>query len=247
MRRVSKRHALALVVVGAAALSAGVAYATIPDAGGVIHGCYVKSNGLLRVYDTTGTAKTPVSTPCLKDEAPLNWNETGPQGPKGDTGPQGPQGAKGDKGDKGDTGAQGPAGAQGPQGVQGPPGPATAPTLYQSFGPDVPMSNANPVLSSVTVPPGFYLVTAYVRMYTSGKDETFIDNICRIGTGSHAIQFDGPLDGASSFPQDAVFSYAVGIQATDGDNTIALSCTSGKLDGAFYNPHLTALPVAGFQ
>jgi hypothetical protein len=44
----------ALAVLAMFAVS-GIAYATIPDSGGVIHGCYGKSGGDLRVIDATVT------------------------------------------------------------------------------------------------------------------------------------------------------------------------------------------------
>jgi hypothetical protein len=62
------------------AIAAGVAYATIPDASGVIHGCYAKANGQLRVINTDAGGK------CVSSEMPLNWNQTGPQGPAGQNG-----------------------------------------------------------------------------------------------------------------------------------------------------------------
>jgi hypothetical protein len=79
-----------MVAIGAAAaslltLGGGLAaYASIPDPSGVIHGCY-KSDGSLSVIDPSR-----VST-CPRGQAPLNWNQTGPQGPQGSQGPQGPQ------------------------------------------------------------------------------------------------------------------------------------------------------------
>ena len=76
----------------------GIAYATIPDSGGAIHGCY-KKNGDLYVVDEAGS--------CKKHETALDWNAQGPQGPQGLQGLQGPQGDQGDKGDKGDPGLPG--------------------------------------------------------------------------------------------------------------------------------------------
>ena len=68
-----------LMVVGLWA--AQVAYATIPDSGGVIHGCYDAGNGTLRVIDTeAGEA-------CRPQEMALSWNQRGPQGPEGPRGP----------------------------------------------------------------------------------------------------------------------------------------------------------------
>jgi hypothetical protein len=87
---------VALVIVGALTVG-GIAYATIPDGGGVIHGCYLKGLGTLRVIDT-GKSQT-----CSSFETPLAWNQTGPQGS------QGPTGATGATGSTGATGATGPS------------------------------------------------------------------------------------------------------------------------------------------
>jgi hypothetical protein len=66
----------------------GAAWATTPDSGGVISGCYTKSSGSLRVIDTG------VGQGCdTRKESPLSWNQTGPQGPAGATGPRGPSDA----------------------------------------------------------------------------------------------------------------------------------------------------------
>ena len=120
------------------AVGVGVATGAIPDGRGVIHGCYQKNEGQLRVIDTGRGER------CRPSETALSWNQqgphgaagpqgpkgdTGPQGPKGDTGatgPQGPQGGTGDtgpQGPKGDTGATGPQGPQGATGDTGPQGP----------------------------------------------------------------------------------------------------------------------------
>ena len=102
--------AAALAVIG---VVAGVAYATIPDGGGVIHACYQNLSGALRVIDTdAGDA-------CHSSETALNFNQTGPQGPKGD---QGDQGVQGEQGPRGDRGPQGSTGDQGVPGIQGPKG-----------------------------------------------------------------------------------------------------------------------------
>jgi hypothetical protein len=89
-----------LIVVIVAVVAASAAFATIPDAGGVIHGCFTKSGGTLRVIDATVTN-------CKATEMSLNWNQSGQPGLPG------PQGPKGDTGAKGDTGPQGPKGDTG--------------------------------------------------------------------------------------------------------------------------------------
>jgi hypothetical protein len=74
----------ALAIVGALLVAGGIAYATIPDGSGVIHACYQKNQGALRVIDTD-KAQT-----CASSESPLTWSQTGPQGQQGPPGPTGP-------------------------------------------------------------------------------------------------------------------------------------------------------------
>ena len=91
--KVPKLAAAAVAIVLSAAM-ATVALAAIPDAGGVIHGCF-RSNGgngnegALRVVD-------PALSSCSKQETAISWNQSGPQGPPGTPGPPGPQGPPGD-------------------------------------------------------------------------------------------------------------------------------------------------------
>jgi hypothetical protein len=125
------------------------ALASIPDAGGVIRGCYDSKTGVARIIDTA------IAT-CDPKEVAIAWSQSGPTGP---VGPQGPAGATGPQGPAGESvigssvnlgnpncpyggtaltlgvfttyvcngapgapGAQGPQGATGPQGPQGPSG-----------------------------------------------------------------------------------------------------------------------------
>jgi hypothetical protein len=100
-------RALTLGVVAAVAFAAAgaVAYASIPDAGGLIHGCYKSDHGDLRVIDPSAPKKDQNS--CKTDETALDWNQQGvpgPQGPQGAQGPQGPQGIQGPQGASGVSG-----------------------------------------------------------------------------------------------------------------------------------------------
>jgi hypothetical protein len=91
MSRVIRSPKFWLVTAAIAVALAGTAYATIPDGNGVIHGCYAKSGGTLRVIDASVTN-------CKTGETALDWNQQGQPGPKGDPGepgPAGPQGAPG--------------------------------------------------------------------------------------------------------------------------------------------------------
>jgi len=68
----SRRHII-VAILGAVALTVGgsVAWATIPDSNGVIHGCYKKKGGALRVVN---------GTTCKAKEKPISWNSAGPGG-----------------------------------------------------------------------------------------------------------------------------------------------------------------------
>jgi hypothetical protein len=90
----TNKRLVVAAAIAAAAIGAGVAYATIPDVpSGVFHGCYALDGGTLRVVDT-GAGQT-----CdAGSEVPLDWNITGAQGPVGPVGPQGPQGFPGPQG-----------------------------------------------------------------------------------------------------------------------------------------------------
>ena len=49
--RISRKTIAAIGAV-VAAIAASAAFAAIPDAGGVVHGCYDKASGVVRVTDT---------------------------------------------------------------------------------------------------------------------------------------------------------------------------------------------------
>jgi Collagen triple helix repeat (20 copies) len=106
----SKRFWIIAVVMTAA--STGAAYATIPDNDGVIHACYTKAGGTLRVIDASVTN-------CKSGETALDWNQQGQPGQPGPPGPQGEQGAQGDPGPPGPQGEQGPPGDDSTKTVSG--------------------------------------------------------------------------------------------------------------------------------
>jgi hypothetical protein len=64
-------------LVAALAAIGGVAYSSIPDPQGVIHGCYDNTTGALRVIDTGGSGV------CRGGETVLDWNQQGQPGPPG--------------------------------------------------------------------------------------------------------------------------------------------------------------------
>ncbi len=83
----SRVAVVATVAVGI--IATGVLYATIPDAEGVIHACYARSGGTIRVIDDSVTQ-------CKQGETSLAWNVKGVQGLPGIQGPPGPKGDTGD-------------------------------------------------------------------------------------------------------------------------------------------------------
>jgi hypothetical protein len=113
----SRRRGVSLATAStiALALAGGVAYATIPDSGGVIHSCFKQSDATkvggaaLAVIDSDGGGA------CKTGDVELTFSAQGPPGPAGPAGPQGPTGS---------AGPQGPAGSQGLAGPQGPIGPS---------------------------------------------------------------------------------------------------------------------------
>ena len=114
----SRRAALVALIAGAGVFGIATAVqASIPDAVGVVHGCYNTSlargnpMGTVRVIDTTKDGGN-----CASWESSIAWNVKGPTGPQG---LQGLQGSKGDKGDRGDVGLTGQAGTAGTNGTNG--------------------------------------------------------------------------------------------------------------------------------
>jgi hypothetical protein len=87
-----RRHRLAVsLVVVAAALAGGVAYATIPDANNVYSACMLKGVGQIRLIDKSLPA-TNLMSHCTDKETEVSWNQAGPAGAPG---------AKGDRGEPG--------------------------------------------------------------------------------------------------------------------------------------------------
>src|SRR2546421_7485002 len=101
-----KRFVLGAVV--GLALASGVAYATIPDGGGVIHACMLNKVGTIRVIDPSQGQKCSTSL-----ETPLDWSQKGSAGSRGPTGPAGPNGGAGGAGARGPTGGDGAKGTTG--------------------------------------------------------------------------------------------------------------------------------------
>jgi hypothetical protein len=107
-RRLSYANVMStLAVFLALGGGAFAAVTAIPGPGGVIHGCYKKKGGALRLV--------PADRRCARSENSIAFNQKGPAGPKGRSvrGPKGTTGSAGPRGPKGETGARGEAGAAG--------------------------------------------------------------------------------------------------------------------------------------
>ena len=121
------------IVGGLLLAAAGISWASIPDASGVIHGCYVASATNTSIGVAPLLILDSAKARCPSGYTQITWNQTGPQGiqgvpgSRGPSGPAGPAGATGSPGPSGPSGPAGPAGATGspgPSGPSGPPGPS---------------------------------------------------------------------------------------------------------------------------
>ena len=66
-----RRRGIVAIIAVVLVATGGLAYAAIPDAGGVIHSCYTKSSGAWRVIDTDAGQS------CKSNEAPLDLYSKG--------------------------------------------------------------------------------------------------------------------------------------------------------------------------
>jgi hypothetical protein len=152
----TRRWAIGAIALVGLLVAGGVAYATIPDDHGVIHGCYTRSGGSLRVIDAGVTN-------CSAKETALNWSVTGPPGPAGPAGATGPQGVPGPQGSQGQQGLQG---AQGQSGVSH--------AYYGSATQSSVGTSATTVVTMPSVPDGSYVITGLTK-FDDGLDEPFVD------------------------------------------------------------------------
>jgi hypothetical protein len=135
---------LALSAVALLVVLGGVAWAAIPGPNGIIHACYKRRGGALRVINTSAHAK------CGHREAELNWSETGPPGPRGGRGLMGARGLTGARG------AVGPAGSNGTDG-----GLSDAFTTSETA--TLALTSSRQILS-LSLPAGDYAVNASVTI-----------------------------------------------------------------------------------
>jgi len=127
-------HPAVLAAAAAAGMLAagagGAVAATTAGTSNVLHGCYSKADGALRLVKA--------GQRCKSGEIAVSWTEVGLAGPRGLIGPAGPAGGTGPigpAGQKGATGEAGPAGAAGGTGPVGPVGDKGATGLIGPAGP----------------------------------------------------------------------------------------------------------------
>jgi Collagen triple helix repeat (20 copies) len=243
MSKLRGRRALFAAVLVGALVAGGVAYASIPDGSGTIHGCYATGTvkgaekGTLRVINSP-------SESCGDGEQALNFSQTGPQGPVGPVGPRGPTGATGGTGPQGPTGGtgpQGPTGATGPQGATGAAGPSTPPTWYENWGSaqvGVPHSQSDVVVVTLGLPAGKYALEAHISFFNGDSDNQSYS--CKLDgatfSGNAYTSDVGGLDGHEYASDNFIAVATVGT----GGGTVRLLCTGFTL--GVWGP-LTAMPI----
>ena len=218
-----------ILLAGSVALGVVVVTrASIPDAAGVIHGCYKKDNSSLRVIDNSVTQ-------CEANETAINWNQIGPQGPQG---PQGLPGLPGPQGPQGLIGPIGPQGLQGSTGPQGPAGPSGPSHAYNASGNQVSLNGSDREVEEVTVPAGSYAI--FGKASLGNEDGDFQGGNCKLSTGDETdVALPGQTGGASF-----VYSVAVeGVATFSQQTTIVMTCST--FHGGASRGSLTAIAVGG--
>jgi hypothetical protein len=226
-----------LGVVALAVATSGFAYASIPESpGGVIHGCYGKLGGILRLIDA---AKNQKCSNLL--EVPISWTQTGAQGASGD------KGDKGDPGTNGTNGAPGAPGAPGPPGAPGAPGVSTATFAIGNAG--LPEDTTLTEVASKTLPAGSWAViaTADIRPGPGnfGGDRV-LSSHCELHSGAGFI--GGTTDRRVLPADDNVdvsLSINGGAQVPTGGGEVSLWC-SAQL-GGFGSGQIMLLQIGGFS
>jgi len=160
-------HRRGLYVLAATSLglasTGGIALATIPDSGGVIHACFKPNDATRPGGASLFVVDSERGGSCRAGDSALTFNQQGPQGPRG---PQGPQGSTGPQGPAGPQGGIGP---QGPKGDPGPPGEQGASDAYAARAGTVPLRDSWTDILARDVPAGSYVVTARVQIFTGAN------------------------------------------------------------------------------
>jgi hypothetical protein len=176
--RLHRRRLWLFAATAGVALAGGIAYAAIPDSGGVIHTCYKPSDAkkvggaLLSIVDSESGAT------CKAGDTALAFNHQGPTGPQGEQGP---------------TGFQGPTGLQGPTGPQGPPGTAQGAFSSSGFFASTPLGPSYTEIGRMTLNSGKWLVWAMATL-ANYKPSEWVPVGCSLGTTTNPDQERGFAD-----------------------------------------------------
>lgn len=222
-RHVMKRHTTTVALTVGLVLAGGVAYAAVPDQDGVIRGCYSVKTGAVRVGEE--------SLKCSSNEAPISWNQKGPQGDPGPMGPAGPQGETGTAGAEGPAGAVGPAGPAGPA---GPPGPAGTVEAWHAKGEAGLSDSQTATVGTKQVGAGRYTANASVRASAAGSDADEVPLIsCELYLGDTdlARSDETPANFFSSSVFDGYSSLSISTAFDTGaPATVTLKCRQTGTD-----------------
>jgi Collagen triple helix repeat (20 copies) len=238
----NRRGARWLALSGAAlCMTAGVAYATIPDGNGVYTACMLKSVGTIRLIDPS-LSSTSLLSHCSSFETQITWNQQGqpgaqgPQGLKGDTGPQGPAGPQGLQGGPG---LQGPKGDPGSPGATGPPGPSTPVDAWFAAN-DAPASSVGQV--SLTVPAGSYLVNANAQ---ANGDAVGVTNVnCDLSTTTQTSGLDSKSARLTGGDIAVIQTEGAVTSTGSGGGTLQETCfVGGGSAGTVGSLHIQAVQV----
>jgi len=205
------------VAVAVAVVGGAVAYASIPDSSGVVHGCYSHAMGSLRVIDTAST--DPINGKCLTTETAISWNQQGAPGVPG---------AKGDAGPQGETGPAGP--------------PGTAINMVAASKDDlVDISfGAMATVVSLHVPKGSWLILATPKI--QNEDAERQQAFCTFSSGGRMTKADVPGEQFNLPTEQALTVQAA--TTLGADTTVDLKCGGGANMFAG-DVTMTATPVAG--
>jgi hypothetical protein len=245
--------------------AAAAAWAAIPDAGtGLIHGCYNKTSGALRVIDPS-TGHT-----CASTESALNWNQRGINwrgtwssttaynindavvlngssyvAIAANTNSKPPSAnwntlaLHGAIGPKGATGATGPAGPQGPQ------GPSAG---FSASSDGVALTNgasSDTNVVSLNVPAGSYLVSAKLVPYldsvsTDAMHCDLLDpsgNVLDQSYATLSVQTDSFAD---TFGDETISMLA---PMTTGGGTVSIGCSDDANSAIMFRNQLAAIQL----
>jgi hypothetical protein len=227
---------LATIALILAVLS--ISRASIPDADGVIHGCYNKSGGSIRIIDSSVTR-------CGSNETAVNWSQTGPPGP---IGPQGPQGPTGPAGATGPTGPVGPAGPRGPAGPEGTPGISRANFSSTNIGYRLPGPDYTKVLSQV-YPEGNWVIAADAELQAETGADSPVGLGCQLRNGSGVALGDPVVEFFLNIPSLSHYSLSLSRPAAigAGGTEISLWCFVNQVkQGDFVRAAMLATQVGSF-